>query len=162
MFTIRLARPDDAPDIGDLLNHNKQSAQDILVPNTQYWLAEASQGGLIGTVGLEFGPEAVLLRSAGVLPAWRSQGVGRALTQQALTTAGEAGYDTVYLFSTGAGRYWQRWGFYEVPVAEMVAALPDVPQVREYDRRGWLATEVAWRHDLSGLTGAGRPASPSY
>ena len=39
-------------------------------------------------------------------------------------------------------------GFHEVPVPELVAALPAAPQVRHYDALGWLPTEVAWRRDL--------------
>jgi hypothetical protein len=35
-----------------------------------------------------------------------------------------------------------------VPVSEVVAALPDCPQVNHFDRIGWLPTEIAWRKDL--------------
>jgi hypothetical protein len=33
-------------------------------------------------------------------------------------------------------------------VPELVAALPDAPQVHQYSRMGWLPTEVAWRLDF--------------
>jgi hypothetical protein len=39
-------------------------------------------------------------------------------------------------------------GFREVPVSELVAALPEAPQVRQYAALGWLSTEVAWRCDV--------------
>lgn len=75
-----------------------------------------------------------------------SQGLGTSLVQHALTAA--TGYQHVYLFSTGAGAYWQRLKFQEVPVSELVAVLPEVPQVKQYELLGWLPTEIAWRHDL--------------
>lgn len=34
------------------------------------------------------------------------------------------------------------------PCSRAVAALPDAPQVRQYERMGWLSCEVAWRRDL--------------
>ena len=39
-------------------------------------------------------------------------------------------------------------GFHEVPVSELIAVLPDAPQVHRYEMLGWLPTEVAWRRDL--------------
>jgi predicted N-acetyltransferase YhbS len=56
-----------------------------------------------------------------------------------------AGASVVYLFSTGAGSYYQRIGYCEAPVDEVVAHLPDVPQVRHYKRNDWLSTEIGWR-----------------
>lgn len=56
---------------------------------------------------------------------------------------------TGYLFSTGAGPYWMRLGFRETPAPELIAAMPDAPQVRRYDELGWLPTEVAWVLELS-------------
>jgi N-acetylglutamate synthase-like GNAT family acetyltransferase len=147
-FSIREALGHEASRVIALLTHNHQSAQDVLVPGTRYWVAEDAQGQCIGTVGLEGGRDAGLLRSAGVLPAWRGHGVGTALTQRALASARHAGYGAVYLFSTGAGAYWRRFGFREVPVSELVAALPEAPQVRQYAALGWLSTEVAWRCDV--------------
>src|SRR5215831_15073597 len=143
-FSIREALGHEASRVIALLTHNHQSAQDVLVPGTRYWVAEDAQGQCIGTVGLDAG----LLRSAGVLPAWRGHGVGTALTQRALASARHAGYGAVYLFSTSAGAYWRRFGFREVPVSELVAALPEAPQVRQYATLGWLSTEVAWRCDV--------------
>ena len=36
----------------------------------------------------------------------------------------------------------------EVPVPELVADLPNAPQVQHYDQHGWLPDEVAWYKDL--------------
>jgi N-acetylglutamate synthase-like GNAT family acetyltransferase len=140
-FTIREAHRGDGPALAALLTACGLSTHAILWPGTRYWLAEGAAGAVEGAVGLELGAEAVLLRSAAVLPERRGAGIGAALTRAAIAAAGDA---AVYLFSTGAGPYWQRLGFVEVPVDELVAALPDAPQVRHYAERGWLPDEVAW------------------
>jgi N-acetylglutamate synthase-like GNAT family acetyltransferase len=149
-FSIREALAHEAPRVIALLTQNRQSPQDVLASGTRYWVAEDAQGAFIGTIGLEFGRDAVLLRSAGVLLPWRSQGIAAVLTQEAIDAATRAGCRAIYLFSTGAGGYWSRFGFCEVPVSEVVAALPDAPQVRQYTALGWLQTEVAWRRDVAG------------
>lgn len=71
-------------------------------------------------------------------------GVGRALSVTAIENARDHGDLALYLFSTDAGPYWQRFGFTSVPVDELVRALPTVPQVRSGIERAWLAEEVAW------------------
>jgi predicted N-acetyltransferase YhbS len=73
------------------------------------------------------------------------------LVQHAVDAAVSAGYRRIYLFSTGAGAYWQRLGFREVAVAELVSAMLAAPQVKRYEVLGWLPTEVAWRRDLDEL-----------
>ncbi len=120
----------------------------MLAPGTRYWLAETHDGKTVGTIGMEQGDGAVLLRSAAMLPHHRNKGISTALLQHTIQAARAAGCAYAYLFSTGAGAYWTRQGFHEAPVMELVAALPDVPQVRRYQALGWLATEVAWRRNL--------------
>lgn len=144
---IRLAILDDRERVRALLDRIGLNTADVLAPGTRYWLAEDSDAAC-GVVGLEYGASAVLLRSAGVLPGARGRGVGHALVDAALAAAEQHGHTRAYLFSTGAGPYWTRLGFHEVPVNQLVAALPDAPQVRQYRRLGWLPSEVAWRRDL--------------
>jgi N-acetylglutamate synthase-like GNAT family acetyltransferase len=147
-ITLREAGAPDTERICALLAEMRLGTDNVLAPGTRYWLAERADGALTGVIGLEFGDSMALLRSAVVLPAWRGRGVGAALTDRALAEAAAAGCRQVYLFSTGAGPYWQRFGFQEVPVPELVAALPDAPQVHRYQALGWLPTEVAWRRSL--------------
>lgn len=80
-------------------------------------------------------------------PARRNQGLGRMLVAHILELAAAAGHRRVYLFSTDAGGYWQRFGFQEVPVEELVQVPSNAPQVRLFAELGWLPTEVAWRRD---------------
>jgi N-acetylglutamate synthase-like GNAT family acetyltransferase len=148
-FAVREAGADDRDSILEVLASNGQSVTDVLTPDTRYWVA-ASPEGVVGTVGLEARPPAALLRSASVLATWQRNGVGAALTETVASAAAASGCRRLYLFSTGAGAYWRRRGFLEVPVAEVVAALGDTLQVRKYERLGWLPTEVAYRLDLPG------------
>jgi N-acetylglutamate synthase-like GNAT family acetyltransferase len=147
-LTIREANLADAERICALLAQMRLGVDSILAPGTRYWLAEDAGGQLVGVVGLEYGAEAVLLRSAAVDPALRGRGVGAALVRHALRSAAADGYQRAYLFSTGAGPYWAKLGFGVTPVPELVAALPTAPQVRRYDELGWLPTEVAWKLEL--------------
>ncbi|MFN8501294.1 GNAT family N-acetyltransferase [Kouleothrix sp.] len=121
---------------------------DLLAPGSRYWLALDGERVPVGAIGAEYGADAVLLRSAAVRAAARGQGIGAALLAHALGEARRQGCARAYLFSTDAGAFWARMGFREVPVPELVAALPAAPQVRHYDALGWLPTEVAWRIDL--------------
>lgn len=141
--------PDQAPVVA-LLEELGLGTEDVLAAGTRYWLAEGMDAGLIGAIGLEFAGQTVLLRSMAVRQAARGRDIGAALVERALAEARIHGCRVAYLFSTDAGRYWQRRGFHQVPVPELVAALPDAPQVRHYGALGWLPTEVAWRRDLPG------------
>jgi N-acetylglutamate synthase-like GNAT family acetyltransferase len=147
VIRIREATLQDAPRIAALLAENRQSTHAVLATGTRYWLG-CDDDQPVGTLGLELGRDAVLLRSAAVLPAWRGRGIGAALTQVALAEALRAGCRRAYRFSTGAGRFWARLGFRAVPVAELLAALDD-PQVRQDAALGRLSTGVALRRDLA-------------
>jgi N-acetylglutamate synthase-like GNAT family acetyltransferase len=145
---IREAQPGEAERICALLAQLHLGTDSVLAPGTRYWLAEGADGQIAGAVGLEYGAEVVLLRSAAVDPQTRGRGVGAALVREALRSAVAEGYQSAYLFSTGAGPYWIKLGFRQVPVPELVAALPDAPQVRRYEELGWLPAEVAWVLEL--------------
>jgi N-acetylglutamate synthase-like GNAT family acetyltransferase len=146
--TLREALPTDQAVIEAVLAVCGLRSEGVLTSDSRYWVAELDTGSVIGVVGLEFSTTAALLRSAGVVPTWRGHGLGTALLQRALIEAGLAGRSIVYLFSTDAGAYWSRQGFVEVPVAEVVAALPIAFQVLHYAELGWLPTEIAWRKDI--------------
>ena len=146
---IREAKSSEAERICALLARMGLGTDSVLAPGTRYWLAEDTSGQLAGVVGLEYGATAVLLRSAAVHPSARGRSVGATLVREALRSAADAGYPRAYLFSTGAGPYWTKLGFREAPVPEVVAALPDTPQVRHYEELGWLLTEVAWVLELA-------------
>lgn len=121
--------------------------EDILAEGTRYWGA-FSQDKLAGIIGSEFEGGYALLRSALVRREYRGCGIAARLTQTLLDAAKEMGCSAVYLFSTGAGDYWKRQGFTETPVSEVVQNMPGAPQVKLFERLGWLPTEVAYRYEL--------------
>jgi N-acetylglutamate synthase-like GNAT family acetyltransferase len=141
---LREATTYDLHRIAQLLQASGLRTEGILEENTRYWLA-CNGPDLIGAIGLELGPTCALLRSAFVSPGERGKGIGRELTEHALQWAWQNGFEAVYCFSTDAGPYWIRRGFKECAVEEVVRELPDAPQVRLFDRLGWLPTEVAYR-----------------
>jgi N-acetylglutamate synthase-like GNAT family acetyltransferase len=140
--------PNEADRVIGFLQQHDLVTEGVLAPNTRYWFAVNPHGDVVGVIGLELGDGAALLRSAVVAPDYRKHGVGSTLVIQAFSACRASGIYRVYCFSTGAGAYWQRFGFVEVPVSEVVAALPAAPQVVDFERRGWLPKETAWRKDL--------------
>lgn len=146
---IRLlqASPNDFDTIKDLLTQAELYTTSVTPEGATYWIAQLD-GQPAGCIGLEHGEGISLIRSAVVIPEARSQGLGRALVQSALAQASLRGDHTVYLFSTGAGDYWKRYGFMPVAASELAAALPNVPQVKSGLERGWIHDELAWKLDL--------------
>jgi N-acetylglutamate synthase-like GNAT family acetyltransferase len=104
----------------------------------------------IGVIGVEPKIDAALIRSLYVDESMRRRGIGAALVAAARKAAHTRGARHLYLFSTGAGEFFERHGFAVVPVADVVAVLRDVPQVEFYRARpDELAREVAYHLDIS-------------
>lgn len=104
----------------------------------------------VGVVGIEPSLDAALIRSVYVIDAMRGRGIGAELVAAARKAAHTRGARSLYLFSTDAGGFFKRFGFVEVPVAQLVAALSTAPEVKYYVARpDELAREVAWYLDIS-------------
>ena len=104
----------------------------------------------VGVIGVESKIDAALIRSLYVNESVRRRGIGAALLAAARKAAHTRGARHLYLFSTDAGAFFERHGFTMVPVADVVAALPGVPQVEHYRARPEeLAGEVAYHLDIS-------------
>lgn len=104
----------------------------------------------VGVIGVEPSLDAALIRSVYVIGAMRGRGIGAGLVAAARKAAHTRGARSLYLFSTEAGDFFKRFGFVEVPVAQLVAALGVAPQVKHYRARpDELAREVAWYLDIS-------------
>ena len=104
----------------------------------------------VGVIGVEPKIDAALVRSLYVNESMRGRGIGAALVAAARKAAHTRGARHLYLFSTDAGEFFERHGFTMVPVADVVAALPGVPQVEHYRARpDELAREVAYHLDIS-------------
>ncbi|WP_412027279.1 GNAT family N-acetyltransferase [Deinococcus yunweiensis] len=146
---LREAHAEDFDIIRDLLTRCGLTTGSVTAEGCTYWIADLD-GVPGGCIGLEHGPGVSLIRSTAVVPEARSQGLGRALVTSALTQASLLGNHTVYLFSEEAGEYWRRFDFVPSTPDEIVAALPDAPQVRSGLARGWIHAEQAWKCTLAG------------
>jgi N-acetylglutamate synthase-like GNAT family acetyltransferase len=104
----------------------------------------------VGVAGVEPSLDAALIRSVYVVDAMRGRGIGAGLVAAARKAAHTRGARSLYLFSSAGGDFFKRFGFVEVPVAQLVAALGAAPLVKYYQARPEeLAREVAWHLDIS-------------
>jgi N-acetylglutamate synthase-like GNAT family acetyltransferase len=130
-----------------LLAEASMRTEDLGAP-AGFWLVAHESGALVGGAGLEFAPDAALLRSLVVAPALRRRGLGLALADACADEARRRGAAWLYTFSTDAPAFFQAAGFRETTPDEIAAALPEAPQVKLYQRLKWLPTERAFRRDL--------------
>ena len=104
----------------------------------------------VGVIGVESKIDAALIRSLYVNESMRRRGIGGALIAAARKAAHTRGARHLYLFSTEAGGFFRRHGFTTVAVADVIAAIPGVPQVEYYRARPQeLARELAYHLDIS-------------
>jgi len=105
----------------------------------------------VGVIGVESKIDAALIRSLYVNESARRRGIGSALVAAARKAAHTRGARHLYLFSTEAGAFFGRHGFMPVAVADVIAAIPGVPQIEYYRARPQqLAREFAYHLDISG------------
>jgi amino-acid N-acetyltransferase len=105
----------------------------------------------VGVVGVEPKIDAALIRSLYVDESMRRRGIGGELIAAARKAAHTRGARHLYCFSAVAGALFEKHGFTTVPVADVVAALPGVPEVEFFRARPEeLAAEVAYHLDVSG------------
>jgi amino-acid N-acetyltransferase len=114
MLGIRRARAADAAQVLALLAAEELPAEGV-EDGLEGFLVAEEDGRVVGVIGIEVHGECGLLRSAAVDPAWRSRGVGAALTRAALSEARERGVPALYLLTTSAAAYFARHGFAAVP-----------------------------------------------
>lgn len=75
-----------------------------------FWVARAGEH-IVGTVGLEVYDDMALLRSLAVAPACQHTGLGRALTDTALSYLTTRQFRAVYLLTTTAEAFFARHDF---------------------------------------------------
>jgi len=104
----------------------------------------------VGVIGVEPSLDAALIRSLYVRDEMRGRGIGAQLLAAARKAAHTRGARSLYLFSGKAADFFQRFGFVEVPAAQLIAALGAAPLVKYYEARpDELASEAAWYLDIS-------------
>ena len=122
-ITYRSAEAGDRAAVHDLL---KDLGLPIVgVPDDlRNFVVATRDGDVIGVTGLELADSnAVLLRSVGVHPAHRNNGVARRLVALAIEDARSMKVRSVYLLTPSAEKYFARWGFVESARSDIPAAL---------------------------------------
>lgn len=85
-------------------------------------------GRTIGYGGLELYGEDALLRSVVVVPEARGKGIGRAVTEQVLARASDAGARNAYLLTTTAEAFFGHLGFARVDRTDAPGAILNTRQ----------------------------------
>jgi N-acetylglutamate synthase-like GNAT family acetyltransferase len=141
----RIPHAREVEDVLSLLDRVGQMREGAMAELDRWRVLEAN-GSLIGCGGIEYcGTDAALLRSLAVPASLRGMGHGQLLVKELVELARGLGATRIYAFSTGAMPFFTKLGWKRVQVDELVAALPDAPQVESFRKRGRLPTEVAWR-----------------
>lgn len=111
---ITPAMPGEARAILALVEAVHLPSEGIAEAIEYFWVARAGEP-IVGTVGLEVYDDLALLRSLAVTPACQHTGLGRALTETALSYVTTRQFRAVYLLTTTAETFFARHGF--CPVA---------------------------------------------
>lgn len=144
MALLRRANDSDLEPVKNLLIENNQKPTIVFNERTLYFIAEVDKQ-IIGTIGAEISDHAALIRSTAVLKRWRSGGIAARLVAMMFQSLKENGVRNFYLFSRDSGPYWQKFGFEQCAVREIIDHLPDAPQVLGYLEDNSIWTDVAWR-----------------
>lgn len=145
-LTTRLANAADKPNVTRVFSEAGLDTDAALEDGTTYWIMERD-GQAVGAVGLEHGDGVSLLRGAAVTPAARGLGLGRQLVISAVEYARGRGDRAIYMFSKGGN--WETFGFTQIPLAVVMAEIPDAPQIQAYRARSERPGGTTWMRDLT-------------
>lgn len=120
--TIEAAAESDLPAVRRLLESHGlplDGVDDIVST-----MVVARDGGdVVGTAAVELHTDGALLRSVVVSPAVQGQGLGRRLTEAALSIARDRGARTAFLLTTTAEKFFPRFGFEPISRADVPASV---------------------------------------
>jgi len=117
-FRLEPATPADLSAVRALLEELKLPAADVGAGD-QHFVVARDGGTVVGCVGVEMYGESALLRSLAVAPARQGEGLGKALTDRAISEARGRGARRAFLLTTTAEAYCRRLGFERI-AREMV------------------------------------------
>ena len=128
MLEIKPAQRDDLSEIEHLIELASLPRDGLEAQFPQAYVVAWRNERVVGVAGLELHDRLALLRSVAVDPAACAQGVGRALVADRLNAARRAGVQAVYLLTTTAEAYFERFGFQPASRAEVSAELATTPE----------------------------------
>lgn len=114
----------------ELLQQTDLLTDDLPTDLSGFWIAQ--QGSLIvGVAGIEEFGHTGLLRSVAVHPDYRNQHIARQLLDQLLTEARIHGLTSLYLITTTAPVYFERYGFATISRTTVPEAIRQTRQFSE-------------------------------
>jgi amino-acid N-acetyltransferase len=130
-FHCEPARPHDLGRALELLRAERLPEHGV-VEQFGHYLVVRELGQLVGVCGVEVHGEYGLLRSLVIDPGFRGQGAGDCLVRGLLDFAGpKLHLKALYLLTTTAQRYFERYGFHLVTREEAPAAIRESWELRE-------------------------------
>jgi amino-acid N-acetyltransferase len=82
-------------------------------------VARTDGGQIVGSAALEIYRDGALLRSVAIAADRQQRGLGRQLTESAIALARDRQVRAIYLLTTTAAEYFQRFGFQRIARAEV-------------------------------------------
>lgn len=107
---IDKAGPADKELVTSLLKEADLLTEDLPAGLSNFLLAR-DEGTLVGVAGMELFEQVGLLRSIAVSPEHQGKGIARKLVEQLLAGADKQEVQAVYLITTTADHYFDRYGF---------------------------------------------------
>ena len=121
------AKPEEKESVVNLLKEANLLVEDLPDGLRNFLLAK--QGGmLVGVAGLELFGHVGLLRSVAVSPTHQGKGIAGQLVAQLLSDADKQGLQEIYLITTTADRYFDRYGFAPVNREQAPEAIQQTKQ----------------------------------
>lgn len=109
-LSIESAQPADKQIVVAMLEQAQLLTED-LPDDLSCFLIARNDETPVGVAGLELFGSVGLLRSIAVDPSYQGKGIANRLVKQILTNAGTAHLQEVYLITTTADHYFDRYGF---------------------------------------------------
>jgi len=126
--TLRPARPDDLDAVRALAARAELPVEGLTDQFPGGYTVALRGDALVGAAGLEVHDSSGVLRSVAVSPGERGTGLGVTLTADRLVAARQRSLDAVYLLTTTAADFYDRFGFRPFPRAEVPAAVASCPE----------------------------------
>ncbi|MDR6809693.1 amino-acid N-acetyltransferase [Dyadobacter sp. BE34] len=121
---------------------------DDLPTGLEHFILARNEGALVGVAGMELFEQVGLLRSIAVSPDHQGKGIARKLVEQLLANADKQEIEAVYLITTTADHYFDRYGFVVVNREQVPEA---IQQTRQFS--GLCPTSaVVMKRDLTHTT----------
>jgi amino-acid N-acetyltransferase len=143
--SIERAKAGDGPSILQLLSAAQLPVDGLIEHLDTAVVARGDGGGVAGCAALEIYADGALLRSVVVDGGVHGQGIGTRLTTAALDLANVLGIPAVYLLTTTAEAFFPRFGFVQIPRAD----LPGGVQMSVEFRSACPSTAIVMRRTMN-------------